>query len=67
VEDSAVPAAHCLRTGLGHMDVRRWIATGAHRISLLFDLVFRALDLGLAVVMVARVGEWNVSDLELCT
>jgi hypothetical protein len=60
VEDNAVLAAHCLRT-LGHMDVRRWLGTRTHRISLVFDLVVRAVDLGLAavIVMVARAEEWT--------
>ena len=51
VEDNAILAAHCLRT-LGYMDVRRWLGTRTYKISLVFDLVVRALDFGLAVVMV---------------
>lgn len=57
--DVATAAAHRLRT-LGHADVRRWLGNRIDKISPLFDSAFRAVAPGLAVDMIARVGEWNV-------
>ena len=58
-EGSVTPAGHCLRT-LGHAGVRQQLCHRIREISPLLDVVFRVVVLGLAEVMVARAGEWNV-------
>ena len=54
VEGNVVPEAHYLRT-LDHTDVTWWPGDITHKISLLFDTFLRAVDLGLAGVMMVRV------------
>lgn len=56
VEGDVASQARCLRT-LGHTGVRWWLDNRIYKISLLSDSVFRAVDTGVAAVVVAIVGE----------
>ena len=47
-------AARCSRS-LGYTGVRRWPGNRIRKLSLLFDMLFRAVDLGLVEAMVGKV------------